>query len=60
LIDDKQKGVEGNKYEKDLRYMIVTKDKSIVIPILTEDGNSVFVKAKISQELYNKLKALEE
>ncbi|WP_227767630.1 hypothetical protein [Zhaonella formicivorans] len=61
LIDNKERGVEGTSYKNDLRYIIVAKDKSIVIPLLTEDGKSVFfAKAKISQEFFNKLKALEE
>jgi len=59
LIDDKEKGLEGNNYDKDLRYLMVLQDQSIVVPMLSEDGKSAyFAKARIDSELFGELKAI--
>ncbi|HHU31160.1 MAG TPA: hypothetical protein GXZ50_00655 [Clostridia bacterium] len=67
LIDDKEKGLDGNDYSKDLRSITVVKEDTIVVPMLygnDEAGLSeksiYFIKVQIDKEFYELLEALTE
>jgi hypothetical protein len=67
LIDDKEKGLDGNDYSEDLRYIAVVREDTIVIPMLygadeasLNEKSPYFIKAKINKEFYELLRALAE
>jgi len=61
LIDNKEKGLEGNAMTKYYRHINVFNDKHIRIPVLSDDGKQIFfAKAKITDELLLKIKKIVE